>query len=130
MNKFILEIKKAYGITIFIMHLISIPIAFLLILLLNNIYFFYLILNYYNLTIISWIIFGNCLVTPIENYLLDIKPVLYPDGSEVSMITINLEKITSIDKNYFNLFFTYLPVIISMIIFIRMYNLQKMTLSY
>jgi hypothetical protein len=116
--------KKILGYLLLFIHAISLPIAIILIIFLKNFIIDYLILLYFTIIIIGWILFGNCFLTPIENYLLN-KKEFYNDNTERSRITILLEDTLKINKNIIFYFFTFLPIIVIFVIIIKIYYYIK-----
>jgi hypothetical protein len=112
-------IKKILGYLILIIHSIILPTTFIL-LFFKNFIIDYLILLYFTIVILGWIIFGNCILTPLENYLLG-KKEYYDDNTERSRITIFLEDNLKINKNIIFYFFVFLPMIIITIILFKIY---------
>jgi hypothetical protein len=113
-------IKKILGYSILIIHSIILPTTFILLLFFKNFIIDYLILLYFTIVILGWIIFGNCILTPLENYLLG-KKEYYDDNIERSRITIFLEDNLKINKNKILYFFVFSPMIIITIILFKIY---------
>ncbi len=88
-----MNIKNIFGYILLILHNMIIPLSFILFLYTNNIIFLYLILCYFSMVVVSWMIFGSCLLTIFENNLLDQKTIRYNSGQNRSYTSIQIEKI-------------------------------------
>ena len=112
-------LKKILGYSIIFIHCITIPISIYIIIFVNNFYLNYLILLYFTLIVLQWIIFGNCLLSPIENYLLGEE-----NKNKKSPITIYFEKYVS--TSLIELYLTYLPFVIILSILIKLFYQKYM----
>ena len=105
-------IKKICGILILIFHILPFIIVLSLIILIIFGFKIYLIISYFialyaTLIILGWALFGNCILTPLENYLLQ-NEKKYNDGTTVSHLTLLIEKYLNIDQFYIYYFFIYI----------------------
>ena len=119
-----MNIKKILGYLILFLHGVSLPISIIIFTFFNFVLIDYLILIYFSFVLIGWILFGNCILTPLENYLLS-KKETYNDNTERSRITIFLENTLKIDTNTIYIFCTILPVIIIFIVLIKLLFVYK-----
>jgi hypothetical protein len=109
-------IKKCIGYSIVILHELPIILTLFCIILIlfnfkiNKIISYYIVV-FTTLVIIGWCIFGNCILTPLENYLLS-HDEKYDDGTQRSHITIIIEKCFNISQNQIYYFCTYLQVFV------------------
>ena len=120
-------IKKFFGNLIIIFHIIPLIIILLIIvlLLLNfkiNLLISYFILLYGTIVIIGWVIFGYCILTPLENYLLE-NQKNYNDGSLKSHVITVTEKYLKINETY--LYYCIIFITIFLIIFSLLHILIK-----
>ncbi len=88
-----MNIKNIFGYILLILHKMIIPLSFILFLYTNNVIFLYLILCYFSMVVVSWMIFGSCLLTIFENNLLDQKTIRYNSGQNRSYTSIQIENI-------------------------------------
>ncbi len=88
-----MNIKNIFGYILLILHNMIIPLSFILFLYTNNVIFLYLILCYFSMVVVSWMIFGSCLLTIFENNLLDQKTIRYNSGQNRSYTSIQIENI-------------------------------------
>jgi hypothetical protein len=107
-------IKKILGYSIIFIHCISIPIALFIIFFIKNFYLNFFLLIYFTFIVVQWVTYGNCILSPLENYLLGKN-----DKTEESMITNMFSKY--INKHLMNIFLTYLPLFMIIIILFKLY---------
>ena len=119
-----MDFLKIFGYLILILHGMILPISIFISLFIQNFYINFFILLYYTFILFGWLIFGNCILTPLENKLLG-KNEKYENGSERSGITIFIEKYTNLDKNTIYLIFSISPLFVISIILCKffLYNL-------
>ena len=111
--------KKILGNFILFIHLISLPIAIIIIIFFKNFIINYLILIFLTMIIIGWILLGYCFLTPIENYLFDKKEI------KITPMIFLLEEKLKIPKDYLNYFYTFIPIILIFIILVKIYYYKK-----
>ena len=116
-----MELSKILGYFILILHGMILPISIFISLFIQNFYINFFILLYYTFILFGWLIFGNCILTPLENKLLR-KNELYNNCSERSGLTIFVENYTNLDKNTIYLLFTFLPLVFISIIIYKIYR--------
>ena len=106
--------KKFFGNILLFFHTMPMIIMILLVLLIifgikiNKIISFFIVL-YTTLIIVGWIFFGNCILTPIENYLFESEEK-YNNGTKKSHIIIIIQNIINIDDYFIYYFFIYLNI--------------------
>jgi hypothetical protein len=109
-------IKKFLGYLFLFLHILPLIIIILLaILIMLNFkikkIISYIIVIYSTIIIIGWIIFGNCVLTPLENYLLS-SSLKYKDNTSRSYITVIIEKYSNLNDTQIYYFFVYLQIFI------------------
>lgn len=118
----ITNLKKMLGYFIIFLHCISIPITIYIIIFVDNFFINFFLLLYFTSIVIQWIIYGNCILSPIENYLLGEKK----DNTEKSMITVYFNKYIS--EKLMTIYLTYLPLVIIILVLIKLY-IKKYNMS-
>jgi hypothetical protein len=116
--------KKILGNIILLIHFLILPVSLIILIFIKNFYLNFILLAYNTFVIVDWLCLGNCLITPLENYLLG-KKQKYDNGSERSEITVYLEKYTNLTKNNIYFIFAILPLIIIFILLIKIDYLYK-----
>jgi hypothetical protein len=111
-------IKKILGYSIIFVHSIIIPISLYILLFIRDFYSNFILLVYTTLVIINWIVLGNCILTPIENYLLK-NEKKYNDGSDRSIISVFIEKYTKINDKSIYIFFILLTLTINIVLLFK-----------
>ena len=104
-------IKEICSHLVTMFHVIPVIIILLLIILILlkfkiNLFISYFIVILSTLIIIGWVVFGNCILTPLENYLLP-NEKKYNDGTLKSNISNLIEKYLNINDIYIYYFFVY-----------------------
>lgn len=117
-----MNLKKIIGYILVFLHSISIPLTLIIILFIKNFYINYILLVYFTILIFGWVFFGNCILTPLENYLLG-HDISYDDGTTKSHIILILEKYTGLTTKQVYLALTYLPIFVIFIFLIKFYIL-------
>lgn len=110
--------KKILGNIIVLMHFLILPVSLIILIFIQNFYLNFILLVYNAFVIIDWLCLGNCLITPLENYLLG-KKQKYDNGSERSEITVYFEKYTNLTKNNIYFIFAILPFFLAFILLIK-----------
>ena len=88
-----MKLKRILGYIILLLHNLIIPLLFILFIYTNNKCLLYLIIFYFSMVIVSWMIFGCCLLTIYENYLLEQPTVRYSSGQDRGYTSTQIEKI-------------------------------------
>ena len=94
-----MNIKKIFGYFIIFLHIIILPFSLIVYFFVNNFYIIFLLIIYYTISIIGWIIYGVCILTPIENFLIDCK-LKNEDGTDRNKILDIVSKYTNLDLKY------------------------------
>jgi hypothetical protein len=103
-----MNIKNILGYFIIFLHIIILPFSLIIYFFVNNFYINFLLIIYYTIGVIGWIFSGVCLLTPIENYLIDYK-LKNKDGTDKTQIPEIICKYTSINPKYIYNFTIYIP---------------------
>ena len=111
-------IKKIGGYSIIFIHSIIIPMSLYILIFIKSFYVNFILLIYTTFVIINWIVLGNCILTPIENYLLN-NNRKYNDGADRSIITVFIEKYTKLNDKHIYIFFVLLTLIINIILLFK-----------
>ena len=75
--------------------------------------------------IFLWYSTGDCILTPIENWLLGKENIKHKKSGYVSNVFIFTKKITKLSDKLLNTFFLYLPILMIYIISFKMYKLCR-----
>lgn len=118
-----MNLKKILGYILIFLHSISIPLTLIIIFFIKNFYINFILLIYFTILIFGWIFFGNCILTPLENYLLN-ENISYNDGTTKSHIIVMFEKYTSLKTKQIYLALTYLPIFLIFILLVKFYMLN------
>jgi hypothetical protein len=118
-----MNLKKILGHILVFLHSISIPLTLIIIFFIKNFYINFILLIYFTSLIFGWIFFGNCILTPLENYLLN-ENISYDDGTTKSHIIVMFEKYTSLKTKQIYLALTYLPIFVIFIFLVKFYMLN------
>ena len=121
-----MNLKKIFGYTLVFLHSISIPFTLIILFFIKNFYINYILLVYFTILVFGWIFFGNCILTPLENYLLG-ENISYNDGSTKSHIILFFEKYTSLKTEQIYFVLTYLPIFVIFLFLIKFYIIKIST---
>ena len=113
-----LNIKKILGYSIMYIHSFFSIFVLYIILFSYNFKLLIFVLLFTLIIVSGWVLFGNCILTPLENYLLE-KNIKYESGDERSVITYYLEKYTFFNKQQIYNFFIYLQIFVVFITLIK-----------
>lgn len=80
-----------------------------------------LFVGLYILTIAQWYIFNKCLLTDIEDKLLNNKTALYKDGTKKSFMILFLERNLNINEKVLYYIFVLIPVINCIVCLVKIY---------
>jgi hypothetical protein len=109
--------KKIFGNFLVILHYSILPISISILIYYECSIYLLLLLLCFTSIIINWIIFGYCIFTPIENYLLE-KDEPYENNSAMASY---IEKYLNIDKNLINNMITFFPLVMIFLILLKIY---------
>jgi len=123
-------IKKICGYLIVLFHIIPLIIVLLLIILILfkfkiNLFISYFFVVYSTLIIIGWAVFGNCILTHLENYLLP-NEKKYNDNTTRSHISILIEKYLNINEIYIYYFFVYFQILTIVFFLLHIFITKKL----
>jgi hypothetical protein len=113
--------KKILGYIVILLHFSMLPIALYLLIYSQYFIYSYILLVFFTIILINWFLFGYCILTPIENYLLDRKKS-YENNSA---LIIYIEKYLKISNKTINLLITIFPSFIISIILLKIYYSDK-----
>ena len=116
-----MNLKKILGYFIIFIHIIILPFSLIAYFFINNFYINFLLIIYYTISIIGWIIYGACILTPIENYLIGCN-LKNEDGTERSQTLDFICKYANLNLKYIKKFTIHIPSIIITILLIKIYN--------
>ncbi len=110
--------KKLLGYIIFILHNLIYVFVIYITFFSNKFKLLLFVLIFVLIIIGGWVLFGDCLLSPLENYLLE-KNITYENGKEKSMISYIFEKLNIVNKDYIFNFFIYLQSFLVIIVLIK-----------
>lgn len=107
-------LKKICGNIIKIFHIGILVLTILLVIMILltfkvNLILIYFALAYCTIIIVGWVFFGNCILTPLENYLLS-EDIKYNDGTSRSQMTVLIQKYFNINENFIYYLFIYMQI--------------------
>ena len=91
----------------------------------NNKYLYYILLLYNLITIIGWVLFDKCILTPLEDYLYGRETEKYEDGGDKSQLVNLYKNILHISEENSSLFLTFIPYISIIISLVRLYYYKE-----
>ena len=75
--------------------------------------------------IFLWYHTGDCILTPLENWLLGKKNIKHKKSGSVSNVYLCTKKVTGLPDKVLTSFFLYLPIVMIYIISFKMYKICK-----
>ena len=106
-------------------HAICPILSLILPLIFNNKYLYYIIILYNSITIIGWVLFNKCILTPLEDYLHGRETEKYEDGSDKSQIVNIYKNILQTSEKNINLLFTFIPYVSIIICLVRLHYYKE-----
>lgn len=92
-----MNVKHLLGWTIRIFHTLINPVILYLLLTSNRLVVILAILSFSFFILFQWYVYGDCILTPIENYLLDRKSKKYKNGENISILSETMAKLINVD---------------------------------
>ena len=113
--------KKIIGKIIEILHIIGYFYLIIAPFFTKNIKLLLIIASIHATIIFLWYNTGDCILTPLENWLLGKENIKHDKSGNVSNVFIFTKKITGLPDKVLNQFFLYLPIVMIYIISYKIY---------
>ena len=117
--------KKIIGKIIEILHIIGYFYLIIAPFFTRNIKLLLIIATIHATIIFLWYNTGDCILTPLENWLLGKDNIKHDKSGNVSNVFIFTKKITGLPDKVLNQFFLYIPIVMIYIISFKMYKICK-----
>lgn len=115
--------KHLLGWVVRILHTLINPVVLYLLLTSNRLVVILAILSYKFFILFQWYVYGDCILVPIENYLLDREPKKYNNGENMSILSETMSKLLNVDVETIGKFTLILNPIIVFICIYRIYRI-------
>ena len=103
-------ISNAVGKIIEILHIVAYFSLIILPLISKNINVLLICINIHSTVIFMWYYTGDCVLTPIENWLMDKKNIKHEKEGNVSNVSLFVKKITGLPDNILNKIMLFIPI--------------------
>ena len=117
--------KKIIGKIIEFLHIIGYFYLIIAPFFTKNIKLLLIIVSIHATIIFLWYNTGDCILTPLENWLLGKENIKHNKSGNVSNVFIFTKKITGLPDKVLNQFFLYIPIVMIYIISFKMYKICK-----
>lgn len=115
--------KNLLGWVVRILHTLINPVILYLLFTSNRLVVILAILSYKFFILFQWYVYGDCILVPIENYLLDREPKKYNNGENMSVLSETMSKLLNVDVETIGRFTLILNPIIVFICIYRIYRI-------
>ena len=117
--------KKIIGRIIEFLHIIGYFYLIIAPFFTKNIKLLLIIASIHATIIFLWYNTGDCILTPLENWLLGKENIKHDKSGNVANVFIFTKKITGLPDKVLNQFFLYIPIVMIYIISFKMYKICK-----